>query len=121
MGVILDREKTYGKNVLFTDMEGWSTEKIAWIYNSKIIEGDDFGVLKDRLLISVKPFYHKKDTRLRAHIFICILSLLLYRYMLWKLKYINFSETQIVEELKEMRLAFIKEDGLNAVKKSWST
>ena len=116
-GAILDREKTYGKNVLFTDMEEWGTEKIARIYNSKIIVEDDFRVLKDRLLISVKPFYHRKDTRLRAHIFICILSMLLYRYMLWKLKLLNFSETQIVEGLKEMRVAFIKEDGSNAAKK----
>ena len=38
-------------------------------------------------------------------------------YMLWKLKLLNFNETQIVEGLKEMRMAFIKEDNSNATKK----
>ncbi len=111
---IQDREKTHGKNLLFTDMQEWSAEKIARIYSSKTIIGDDFRVLKNRLLIPVKPFYHRKDTRLRAHIFICILSMLLYRYMLWKLKSLNLSETQIVKELREMRLAFVKEKGHGA-------
>ena len=37
--------------------------------------------------------------------------------MLWKLKSLNLSEAQIVKELREMRLAFVKEKGSNTVRK----
>jgi len=37
--------------------------------------------------------------------------------MLWKLKALDLSEQRITEELKNMRLAFIKEKDSNSVKK----
>jgi len=115
--VLKEKEKTYGKNVLFTDLGNWTTKDIAKTYNSKTIVEDDFRVLKNRLLISVKPFFHRKDSRLKVHIFICVLSMILYRYMLWKLKLLNLSEQRITEEIKNMRLAFVKQKDSSSVKK----
>jgi len=65
----------------------------------------------------MKPFFHQKDSHLRVHIFICVLSMIMYRYMLWKLKSLEMSENKITEEIKNMRLAFIKEKESNSVKK----
>jgi transposase len=112
-----ERRKTYGKNILFTDLSEWSAEEIAKTYNSKTVVESDFKVLKDRLFIPVKPFFSRKDPRLKAHIFICVLSLILYRYMQWKLKDLNHSENQLNDELRSMRLAFLKAEGSNSVKK----
>lgn len=110
------RQKTYGKTVLFSDLKGWSTEKIARTYNSKSIVEDDFKVLKDKLMIPVKPFNVRKDAHVRAHIFVCVLCMIFYRYMLWKLKHLKLSERRIEEEIRSMRLAFVKQEGSNAVK-----
>lgn len=112
-----ERAKTYGKNILFTDLHEWVTIDIAKTYNSKTILEEDFKVLKNRWLISVKPFFHHKDSHLRVHIFICVLSIMLYRYMLWKLKDLEMSEQTIVKELRNMRLGFVKQEGSNAVNK----
>ncbi|MFH1218735.1 MAG: IS1634 family transposase [Candidatus Peregrinibacteria bacterium] len=113
----LERAKTYGKNILFTDLHEWATLDIAKTYNSKTILEDDFKVLKNRWLISVKPFFHQKDSHLRVHIFICVLSIMLYRYMLWKLKDLKMSEQTIVGELRGMRLGFVKRKDSSAVDK----
>jgi len=115
--VLLQRKKTYGKTILFTDLKEWTSEQIAKTYNSKSIIEDDFKVLKNRLLIPMKPFFHQKDSHLRVHIFICVLSMVMYRYMLWKLKSLEMGENKITEELKNIRLAFIKEKETNSVKK----
>lgn len=115
--VFMERKKTYGKTILFTDLKEWTAEQIVKTYNSKTIIEDDFKVLKNRLLIPVKPFFHQRDSHLRMHIFICVLSMIMYRYMLWKLKTLNLSENRITEELKNMRLAFIKGKESNSVKK----
>ena len=114
--ILTEREKTYGKNILFTDLKEWTTKEIVKTYNSKTIVEDDFKILKNRLLISVKPIFHKKDSHIRVHIFICVLSLMMFRYMLWKLKCLNLSEQTIVNELRDMRLSFIKQKNSNIVK-----
>ena len=90
-------------------MKDWKTEDIAKTYNSKSIVEDDFKALKNRLLIPIKPFFHRDDFHLRVHIFICVLSMILYRYMLWKLRGIRLTEQQITRGIREMKLAFIKE------------
>jgi len=112
------REKAYGKNILFTDLDKLDTKSIAKTYNSKTIVESDFKSFKDKLLIPIKPFYSRKDSRLKVHIFICILSMVLYRYMQWKLKEMALSENRLNEELKGMRLAFIKQEGSNSMKKA---
>ena len=94
-----------------------ATLDIAKTYNSKTIVEDDFKAMKNKLLIPVKPFFHRKDTHIRVHIFICVLSMMLYRYMLWKLKYLKMSEQTIVEELRNMRLGFVKQKDSNVVNK----
>ena len=114
---LIERRKTYGKNILFTDLSDWKAENIAKTYNSKAIVESDFKVFKDKLLIPVKPFYSRKDPRLRAHIFICVLSMILYRYMQWRLKDMNLSENRMNDELRNMKLAFLKQEGSNSVKK----
>ena len=115
--VLKEKEKTYGKNILFTDLAKWTTLDIAKTYNSKTIVEDDFKAMKNKLLIPVKPFFHRKDTHIRVHIFICVLSMMLYRYMLWKLKDLKMSEQTIVEELRSMRLGFVKQKDSNVVNK----
>jgi len=111
------RKKIWGKNILFSDSEKLTTREIAETYNSKTIAEHDFNTMKDKLLIPVKPFNLRKDRRLKAHIFICILSMVIYRYMIWKLKDLKLSENRINEELKSMRIAFVKQEGSNSVKK----
>lgn len=112
-----EREKTYGKNILFTDLAEWTALDIAKTYNSKTIVEDDFKALKNKLLIPVKPIFHQKDSHLRVHLFICVLSMMLYRYMLWKLKGLKMSEQTIVSELRGMRLGFVKQKYSNVVNK----
>jgi len=111
------RKKMWGKNILFSNSEKLTTKEIAETYNSKTIVEHDFKTMKDKLLIPVKPFNLRKDRRLKIHIFICVLSMVLYRYMIWKLKDLKLSENKINEELKSMRIAFVKQEGSNSVKK----
>lgn len=69
----------------------------------------------------MKPIYSRLDNRLKAHIFVCVLSLIMYRYMIRKLKHLKLSESRIVEEIKNMRIAFIKQQNSNSVKKVLET
>lgn len=103
------RFKTFGKIVHFTDLHDWSSKKIAESYNSKYMIEDDFRWLKDKLLIPIKPVNVRTDQHIRAHVFICVMGLLFYRYLQWKLEQngMKCSTMELDEHLKNIRLALV--------------
>ena len=46
---------------------------------------EDYHILKDVHLFPVMPIYHRLDKRIRAHTFMCVMGLLFYRYIQWKI------------------------------------
>ena len=102
-------EKTFGKNILFTDKEKWHTTKIAKTYNSKNLVEDDFKLLNDYLLVPVGPVYHHKDENIRVHVFLAMIGLLFYRYLAWETKIYGLSIKKLVEKLSEIRIAIVQE------------
>ena len=101
--------KSFGKIVHFTDLHEWSSEEIAVSYNSKYNVEDDFRWLKDKLMIPIKPINVRTDQHIRAHVFICVMGLLFYRYLQWKLKKkgLNHSTMELDELLNGIRLAMV--------------
>ena len=101
--------KSFGKMIHFTDMHDWSSDKISRSYNSKYCIEDDFRWLKDKLLIPIKPINVRTDQHIRAHVFICVMGLLFYRYIQWKLKQsgLTYSTYELDELLRGIKLALV--------------
>src|SRR5665647_3200458 len=106
-------EKTFGKNILFTDKQRWQTKKIVKTYNRKNLVEDDFKLLNDHLLVPVGPVYHHKDENIRVHVFLTIIGLLFYRYLAWETNIYGFSMRKLIEKLSEIRLAIVQEKKSN--------
>jgi len=98
----------FGKTIVFTDMDIWHSKKIAKIYNQKYLVEDDFKLLNDVLLVPVGPINHYRDFNIRAHIFLCIIGMIFYRYLAWKCKYFGLSLRRLVEELGGIRVALVQ-------------
>ena len=98
----------FGKTIVFTDLKNWHSEKIAKTYNQKYLVEDDFKLLNDVLLVPVGPINHHTDFNIRAHVFLCIIGMIFYRYMAWKCKHLGLSLGQLVEELRDIRLALVQ-------------
>ena len=98
----------FGKTIVFTDLHAWHSEKIAKTYNQKYLVEDDFKLLNDVLLIPIGLINHRKGFNIRAHIFLCIIGMLFYRYLAWKCKDLSLSLRRLVEELEEIRLALVQ-------------
>lgn len=71
------------KTVVFTDRYEWSTKEIVRAYSGKHVVESDFRILKDKVLVPLKPVNVRKDGRIRAHVFLCVMALLLFRYAAW--------------------------------------
>ena len=83
-----EKEKVdgFGKTAIFTDRKDWNDERIARTYFARSAMEEDYHVLKDTLLFPVMPIYHRLDKRIRAHVFMCVMGLLFYRYIQWKVE-----------------------------------
>jgi transposase len=102
--------RTFGKNVIITDMHDWISEKIVKTYTAKDFIEKDFKWLKNVMLIPIKPIFHRKDCRIKVHIFLCVMGLVFYRYLLWKLNKSDelLSDTEVIEKLENIRIALVK-------------
>jgi len=99
----------FGKTIVFTDLHTWHSKKIAKTYNQKYLVEDDFKLLNNVLLVPVGPINHHKDFNIRAHIFLCVVGMIFYRYLAWKCKHLRLSITRLVDELDGIRLALVQE------------
>lgn len=96
-----------GKSLVFTDRYEWCTGDIVWAYSGKYSVEDDFRALKDKVLVPLKPVHVRKDGRIRAHVFLCVMALLLFRYAAWHARELGLGFETLVEELKGIRLAIV--------------
>lgn len=99
-----------GKTVIFTDNSSSSTKEIVEMYSSRNVIEEDYKWLKDKLLIPLKPMYVWTDSKIRAHVFLCVMGLLLYNYSLLKINKPGLSLPHLSEELDKIRLVLVVDD-----------
>lgn len=80
------KKKYLGKRALYTNRFEWSNEQIEATYSSSWHVEHGFRQMKDDKCISVKPMFHWKDERIKAHIFYCVMAYRLCCIMINKIK-----------------------------------
>jgi transposase len=112
--VIETRENEFiqgmGKTVIFTDIKDLTARQISDMYDARNRIETDIKWLKDKLLIPLKPIYVRKDGKIRAHVFLCVMGLLLYNYLLHEINDGSLSIKKLAEYLDEMRLGLLYND-----------
>ena len=96
-----------GKTAIFTDMVELTSQKISELYDSRNKIETDIAWLKDRLLIPLKPTYVRKDSKIRAHVFLCVVGILLYNYLLHVINDSELSIERLAHYLDQVRLGVI--------------
>jgi transposase len=99
--------KAFGKQVLFTDLHTWSAQDITLAYNRKNIVESDFKIMRNALIFSIPPIGHRKDHRINAHVFLCLLGVVFYRYILWKTQHLGISEDDFLDALDTMQVSLV--------------
>jgi len=105
-----ERFDRFGKNIIFTDMHHWHSKKISKSYNSKYLIEEDFKWFNNDALISLTPIFSRLDKSIRMHVFLCVMGMLFYRYLFWKLRGFKMSGQRILEELEEIRIGVVRQN-----------
>ena len=118
----------FGKNILITDREDWSAEEIYDACVTRAVLGPElgegkgangnrpYGNAKDNRSLFQKallPLYHWTDSKIRVHLFVCVVALTYLTLLCQRLAAagINMTPSEAMEELRELRTAiYVKFD-----------
>ena len=67
--------RLFGKRILFTNRTAWSTAEVVAAYRSQAGVESGFRQLKDPHVVSFSPLHHWTDSKIRVHVFYCVLAL----------------------------------------------
>jgi transposase len=76
-------EEIFGKRILFTDKSKAqaSTHQVIADYRSQEVVEADFRQMKDPSVVSFSPMFHWSESKIRVHIFYCVLALMVAKLM----------------------------------------
>ncbi|MGH3234050.1 MAG: IS1634 family transposase [Streptosporangiaceae bacterium] len=76
-------EELFGKRILFTGKTGdqATTATIVAGYRSQEAVEGDFRQMKDPAVVSFSPMFHFTESKIRVHVFYCVLALMVARLM----------------------------------------
>ena len=113
-----EKEEGFGRTVIFTDREDWDDERIARTYYARSEMEEDYHVLKDVLLFPVMPILHRKDRRVKVHAFLCVMGLLIYRWIQLKVEKATKRHVPmgaLIQRLRSIRLAALRQESREGV------
>lgn len=67
--------RLFGKRILFTNRDQWTTAEVVAAYRSQAEVESGFRQMKDPLVVSFSPMHHWTDQKIRVHVFTCVLAL----------------------------------------------
>lgn len=74
-------ERVFGKRILFTNRDNWSTADVVAAYRSQSQVEAGFRQMKDPHLVSFSPLHHWTNQKIRVHVFYTVLALTLAHLM----------------------------------------
>ena len=109
--------KFFGKKLLITDHEDWSTDNILKTYREQDCIEKIFRSTKDSDHCAIRPQFHYTDQKIRVHIFCCLLGLtlatILHREVI--AKGVDISKFHLLDVLNSIRRCWIKDKNSNKV------
>jgi hypothetical protein len=93
-----------GKNILVTDLADWSTDHIVQASLDRYKVEQAFRQSKDGDLVSLHPFRHWTDSRIRCHIFTCVVALTYLRLIEIRLRQagLSISASTAMENMRRL-------------------
>jgi hypothetical protein len=124
----------FGKNILITDHEDWGVEEIYDTSVTRAVLGPGmgegkgangnrpYGNAKDNRSLFQKallPLYHWTDSKIRVHLFVCVVALTYLTLLCQRLDQadIKMTPNEAMEELRELRTAIYVKDAEGKLKR----
>jgi len=107
------RKQRFGKNIIITDNADWTTTEIVEANLDRWEIENSFRTSKKDELVGVNPVRHWTDSKIRCHLFCCIVSLTYLRLIELRLKRkgINKSAEEVMKDMHTLHSVVMATDG----------
>lgn len=98
------RRAMFGKNIIITDNTDWTTSEIVDANLSRWEVEDRFRQSKDDDLVGIQPIRHWTDSKIRCHLFSCVVAMTYLRRIELKLAQASINRTadDVIEEMRQL-------------------
>ena len=107
------RKQTFGKNIIITDNTDWTTAEIVKASLDRWQVENRFRQSKDNDLVSMRPLRHWTDSKIRCHLFSCVVAMTYLRILELKLekKGIKRTAEDVMEDMSHLHSVLTMTDG----------
>jgi transposase len=91
----------FGKRILFTNRTEWTVAEVVAAYRSQSEVESGFRQMKDPHVVSFSPMHHWTDSKIRVHVFYCVLALAVAHLMRRQAEHagLHLSVRELLDEL----------------------
>lgn len=101
---IARKQSTFGRNIIITDNTDWTTADIVQASLDRWQVEDRFRLSKDHELVGVMPIRHWTDSKIRCHLFTCVVALTYLRRLELRLQAAGIKTTApaAIEQMRQL-------------------
>ncbi len=98
------KQETFGKNIIITDNSDWTTTEIVRAHLDRWQVEDRFRQSKDDNLVGVHPLRHWTDSKIRCHLFTCVVALTYLRMIELRLEGagVNRTAENVMDDMRHL-------------------
>ena len=103
----------FGKNIIITDNVDWTTSEIVEASLDRWQVENRFRLSKDDECVAMRPLRHWTDSKIRCHLFACVVAMTYLRRIELKLKAVGVDRTadDVMEDMRHLHSVLILRDG----------
>ncbi len=102
--LVRQKKLMFGKNIIITDNTDWATKDIIEASLDRWQVEDRFRLSKNEDLVGVQPIRHWTDSKIRCHLFTCVVAMTYLRRIELKMKTAGIERTAetIMDDMKHL-------------------
>ncbi|MFZ1984762.1 MAG: IS1634 family transposase, partial [Desulfatitalea sp.] len=107
------KQSMFGKNIIITDNMDWMTEDIVQASLDRWQVEDRFRMSKDEDLVGVSPVRHWTDSKIRCHLFTCVVAMTYLRRIELRLAAAGLKRTaaDVMEDMRRLHQTLVLKKG----------
>ena len=117
-------EAVFGRNIIVTDNDDWSTDEIVQLSLDRYFVEKQFRASKSSRHVNVNPFFHWTDSKIRCQLLTCVIALTALRLLELKLAASGVltpsgaqSGRAVIEEMRALRAVMLWYPGKKAAER----
>ena len=107
------KRSMFGKNIIITDNTDWTTVEIVETSLDRWQVEDRFRLSKENDLVAMQPIRHWTDSKIRCHLFSCVVAMTYLRRIELKLNAAGVHRTveDVIEDMRHLHSVLVMKEG----------